>query len=119
MPRRPKTPCRHPGCPELIPYGQKYCETHKKLHPEETRSAGKRGYGSRWQKFSRNYLKTHPLCVRCQKEGKYVRATVVDHIKPHRGDPKLFWDVENMQPLCKSCHDRKTRREDSCPEYRY
>lgn len=119
MPRRPKTPCRHPGCPELIPYGQKYCETHKKLHPEETRSAGKRGYGSRWQKFSRNYLKEHPLCVRCQKEGKYVRATVVDHIKPHRGDPKLFWDVENMQPLCKSCHDRKTRREDSCPEYRY
>lgn len=119
MPRRPKTPCRHPGCPELVSYGQKYCETHKKLHPEETRSAGKRGYGSRWQKFSRNYLKAQPLCVRCQKEGKYVRATVVDHIKPHRGDPKLFWDVENMQPLCKPCHDRKTRREDSCPEYRY
>ena len=30
--------------------------------------------------------------MECAKRGKYVRATVVDHIKPHRGDQKLFWD---------------------------
>lgn len=40
MPRRPNTPCRHPGCANLVPYGQQYCETHKPLHPEAVRSAG-------------------------------------------------------------------------------
>ena len=119
LPSRPKTPCKHPGCPALVPYGQQYCEAHKSLHPEATRSAGKRGYGSRWQRVSKNYLKAHPLCAACQKEGRYVKATVVDHIKPHRGDQTLFWDVENLQPLCKPCHDKKTWTEDSNPVYRY
>ena len=33
---------------------------------------------------------------------------LLDHIIPHRGDQKLFWDEQNWQPLCKDCHDRKT-----------
>lgn len=53
MPYRPNTPCRHPGCAAVVPYGQKYCEKHKALHPEEVRSAAKRGYGRKWQKASR------------------------------------------------------------------
>ena len=62
-------------------------------------------------------------CVFCDlhtfKPGKYVRATVVDHIVPHRGDQKLFWDQNNWQPLCKSCHDKKTLTEDINPTYTY
>lgn len=65
------------------------------------------------------YLEAHPLCVQCAKQGKYVRATVVDHIIPHRGDQKLFWDQNNWQPLCKSCHDKKTLTEDINPTYTY
>ena len=41
-------------------------------------------------------------------EGKVVPAIVVDHIIPHRGNQRLFWDMKNWQPLCKDCHDRKT-----------
>ena len=119
MPFRPNTPCRHPGCAALVPYGQKYCDRHKALHPEEQRSAAHRGYGKAWQKASKRYLEAHPLCVACLKEGKYTRATVVDHIKPHRGDKALFWDEHNWQALCKRHHDVKTGREDSNPEYRY
>ena len=52
-------------------------------------------------------------------EGKYVKATVVDHIIPHRGDQKLFWDRGNWQALCKRHHDIKTGNEDSNPVYRY
>lgn len=48
-----------------------------------------------------------------------TRATVVDHIKPHRGDKALFWDEHNWQPLCKKCHDTKTGKEDMMPEYSY
>lgn len=119
MPRRPNTPCKHPGCPNLVPYGHAYCDEHKALHPEAVRSAGSRGYGSRWKRESKAFLRAHPLCVECAKNGKYTKATVVDHIKPHRGDPTLFWDRLNWQPLCKPCHDRKTRIEDNNPVYHY
>ena len=75
MPSRVNVPCRHPGCPALIPYGQKYCEAHKPLHPEEVRSAAGRGYGRAWQKARKRYLEAQPLCVECMKEGKYVKET--------------------------------------------
>ena len=52
--------------------------------------------------------KQHPLCAFCQAEGKIVPATVVDHIIPHRGDQRLFWDQTNWESLCKECHDKKT-----------
>jgi len=119
MPMRPKRPCAHPGCPELVPYGARYCARHKGLHPEATRSAASRGYGSKWQRASREYLAKHPLCVMCLDEGRARMATVVDHIRPHRGDATLFWDPSNWQPLCKEHHDRKTGNEDSRPTYRY
>lgn len=89
------------------------------MHPEEVRSAASRGYGSRWNKARKMYLAAHPLCEQCLKEGRYTKATVVDHIKPHRGDPKLFWDPDNWQALCKKCHDKKTGEYDSRPEYKY
>ena len=119
MPRRPMTPCQHPGCPNLVTPGTKFCDVHKALHPEVIRSAGSRGYTRQWQKASKAYLAAHPLCVRCMAEGRYTKATVVDHIKPHRGDQTLFWNQDNWQSLCKSCHDRKTWTEDKNPEYRY
>jgi 5-methylcytosine-specific restriction protein A len=40
-----------------------------------------------------------------------VAATVVDHVVPHRGDQRLFWDTANWAPSCKPCHDAKTARE--------
>ena len=119
MPSRPNVPCRHPGCAALVPYGKKYCEAHRALHPEEARSAGSRGYGRAWQKARKRYLEAHPLCAECMKEGKYVKATDVDHIVPHRGDSVLFWDQSNWQPLCHRHHSIKTRNEDHDPEYRF
>ena len=68
MPYKPKTPCQHPGCPELVAPGTRYCAKHLPLHPEVTRSASGRGYGSRWQRESKRYLESHPLCVQCMKE---------------------------------------------------
>ena len=89
------------------------------LHPEEVRSAEQRGYGRAWQKARKKYLEVHPLCVECMKEGKYVKATDVDHIVPHRGDKILFWDESNWQPLCKPCHDKKTGDQDTRMSYAY
>lgn len=32
MPRRLDVPCKHPGCPKLVPYGSHYCTEHEALH---------------------------------------------------------------------------------------
>ena len=75
-------------------------------------SSSRRGYGSRWRKARAVFLDKNPLCVHCQRVGVVTAATDVDHIKPHKGDEGLFWDESNWQPLCHSCHSRKTVVED-------
>lgn len=67
-------------------------------------------YGAKWRRARQRFLNCNPLCVECQRHGETVAAKVVDHIKPHRGDVRLFWDVGNWQSLCKTCHDKKTAR---------
>ena len=42
----------------------------------------------------------------CKQVGRSAPATVVDHVKPHQGSERLFFDSENLQSLCKPCHDR-------------
>ena len=42
----------------------------------------------------------------CADGGEVRAASVVDHIRPHRGDQTLFWDQDNWQPLCKDCHEK-------------
>lgn len=113
MPYKPNRPCAYPGCSELIPYDEYYCKKHKIPSRKDIRSSSSsRGYNYKWQKESKRYLELNPLCVRCKAEGKYINATVVDHIIPHKGNEELFWDKNNWQPLCKKCHDRKTITED-------
>ncbi len=41
----------------------------------------------------------------CRELGRYIEAGVVDHVIPHRGDEGLFFDDDNLQSLCKPCHD--------------
>lgn len=109
MPYAPKRPCRYPGCPNLCETGA-YCEDHRKeWSPETLRgSSSARGYDGRWRAARKLFLRKNPLCARCMERGVLTPATVVDHIRPHRGDQQLFWDESNWQPLCKDCHDLKT-----------
>lgn len=117
LPFKQKKPCKHPGCPELTFGG--YCEKHSSLDINKRASAKDRGYDSRWRLARRRYLKQNPLCVNCLKDNKLVKAAVVDHIVPHRGDMVLFWDENNWQSLCKRCHDTKTMTEDRYQKFSY
>lgn len=76
----------------------------------DKRSASERGYTWRWQKARNTFLRENPLCVECRSEGRVTEAQVVDHIVPHRGDQKLFWDRANWQSLCKLHHDSDKQR---------
>jgi 5-methylcytosine-specific restriction protein A len=75
-------------------------------------SARQRGYDGRWDKARRLFLSEHPLCRMCRDQGAMTPATVVDHVVPHRGNPQLFWDRSNWQPLCKRHHDREKQRQE-------
>lgn len=69
-----------------------------------------RGYGRRWGKARLTYLKRNPLCVMCKAQGKVAAATVCDHIVPHKGNQKLFWDSSNWQALCEVHHNNTKQR---------
>ena len=102
------TQCKYPGCGELT--HQVYCEEHADNRQEVDKlraSASKRGYDARWRRYRKNYLAKHPLCADCG-----TLATVIDHIVPHKGNRALFWDENNHQSLCESCHNRKTASEE-------
>jgi 5-methylcytosine-specific restriction endonuclease McrA len=65
-----------------------------------------------WRKGRLDFLSDHPLCVKCEREGRIEPATVVDHITPHKGDDRLFYDRNNWQSLCKPHHDGDKQREE-------
>jgi len=72
-----------------------------------------RGYNWKWRKARELFLRAHPLCRYCEREGRVEAATIVDHIVPHQGDKELFWRESNWQSLCKPCHDSVKSKEES------
>lgn len=112
MANKPLRPCRHPGCGRLVSSG--YCPEHKPLKAARRVSAQWHGWYSLtvWTDDLRpNQLMREPWCRECARRGVRTKATVVDHVQPHRGDWARFTDRANLQSLCKPCHDRKTARE--------
>lgn len=111
MARLPLRPCRHAGCPVLTREG--WCEKHRPKHERRMSADWHAWYNLPiWTDVLRPaQLLREPFCRECAATGRRTPATVVDHVKPHRGDWALFVDETNLQSLCKHHHDRKTARE--------
>lgn len=115
MPIRPRRPCSHPGCAELVDQGrcakhQHYQQQQRQQYDQYRGSAHERGYGAAWRKLRARILKREPLCRHCAARGVTTVATDVDHIIPKsQGGTD---DESNLQPLCHACHSAKTARED-------
>ena len=104
MPTRPLPPCSAPGCPNLRP-----CPDHPvSSQPNYRGSSARQGYGAAWERLRARVLWEEPLCRECLAEGQVTAASDVDHIVPR---PEGSDDRSNLQPLCRSHHSRKTRRE--------
>ena len=109
MPRKPKKPCRYPGCARLVEADESYCPEHKRLAVQQYERYGrseenKKRYGYHWRKIRALFLAAHPLCEMCRKAGRFTEATEVHHILPlRRGGTH---DESNLMPLCKPCHSR-------------
>lgn len=67
---------------------------------------------TRWTKLRLIHLSAEPLCRMCKDEGRITPATVVDHIKAHKGDETLFWNMGNWQSLCSSHHNSHAQSRD-------
>ena len=63
-----------------------------------------------WKKMREAHLIKEPVCQFCLAVGR-VNGTdlIIDHVTPHRGNRKLFFNRENIQTLCRSCHDSRKR----------
>ena len=77
-------------------------------------------YGRLWRTRAKRFRESHPDCAMCgapaygspeRENGRRESLGAVDHIVPHRGDQRLFWDEANWQTLCTSCHNRKSAGE--------
>lgn len=101
------------GCGRIVQRGR--CGDCSRRTDRERGTANERGYTYRWQKYSQARLRRYPLCVDPSKRhvGVFVLADLTDHVDAVSGpeDPR-FWDPENHQSLCWSCHSYKTVRED-------
>lgn len=111
MPIKPQTLCS--DCSELAQHEGK-CLFHwqayqeRKKQQRKNKESNKWYYRKSWKTIRLNYLQQNPFCEECLKEGNHVQAIEVDHVHPHQGNPELFYDQNNLQSLCKSCHSRKT-----------
>ena len=77
---------------------------------EKRPSSSAMGYGSQWRKLRAFILNREPLCRHCAENGHTELASDLDHIVPKaQGGTD---DPDNLQPLCHSCHSRKTATED-------
>lgn len=72
-----------------------------------------------WPLFKRSaQFQSYPLhWPVCQKTGVLLvggrdkpNSAVVDHIQPHRGNPDLFWDINNLTTVSKLYHDSTKQR---------
>lgn len=121
MPAAPRRPCPVGGCPNLLKPGES-CPNpkHNARKQQDARrgSSRDRGYGTRWDKYSRWFRqqvhcpecgRNHVLCERCQKIGRYEPSEMVDHIAPVQSadDPRM-WEHSNHQGLSRACHAIKT-----------
>ena len=109
--------CSKPGCSRTAEAGSRFCQRHRALRTESAKGGfsslrGKSALwhplydSAAWRKRRREFLAKNPVCAACGR-----KAEVADHIVPHRGDAALFGDDKNLQPLCRSCHSKKTLAE--------
>lgn len=104
--------CSHPGCSSDAIRNRQFCAPHAATRDQAHRqqkdkgrpSASARGYDVKWRRIRAMFLRHNPVCLHCSRP-----AEEVDHIIPLAQNGTNKWD--NLQPLCKSCHSKKTGRD--------
>jgi 5-methylcytosine-specific restriction enzyme A len=104
MPRRIPfhVPDRHPATSPAVLY-----------RSQEGRREDNRFYASTlWRQLRAAFLAANPLCDECSRHGRTEVATDVHHLKERKTHPHLSLEWDNLQALCRRCHNAK--RGDRC-----
>jgi 5-methylcytosine-specific restriction protein A len=122
MPNRAPRQCGYPACQIAAVAGTNYCAPHTKPAAEVERAENNSRLrdapwralyqNAAWRNLREFILSRDPLCQlmltdKCRQHGG-DESTVADHIKDHKGNTTLFYDTQNIQGVCKPCHDQKT-----------
>ena len=97
MPDKPK---------QFRPPGMKSKKAARAVYGKKRKSARKRGYTASWDAAAKAHRAGEPLCQYCLKlDGRVTAAALVDHLYPHKGNMRLFWDRIFWISSCRNCHD--------------
>ncbi|PZU87336.1 MAG: HNH endonuclease [Chelatococcus sp.] len=85
-------------------------------HRHDRRSAAATSYRSwywsaEWRAKAKAQLAKEPWCSRCAQQGRQVKATIANHLVPHRGNARLFWEGA-LESVCKPHHDSAIQSEE-------
>ena len=111
----PKKLCNQIGCSNIIAYEARWCTAHQRDNSraeqakfydrtKRDKTNNKFYQSSQWKKLRLIQLNREPLCEICQSIGE-----IVDH-KQEISDGGCATCLENLQTLCKVCHNIKTAR---------
>jgi 5-methylcytosine-specific restriction enzyme A len=120
MPSRPMRQCAAPSCRNLSK--NTYCDKCRAVRKQQKQITDKHYndnvrnkeraafYKSRqWTKLRQYILqRDHRLCQPCQRNSKITAGNIVDHIIPLEVDMALGLEPNNLQTICKPCHNKKT-----------
>ncbi len=116
MPARLKRACRHHRCAGTTTHRSGYCEQHQPTDSSWAQwqrrkgSSSQRGYGTDWRKLRFMILeRDNHLCQEHLRQGVIKAGNHVDHIIPKAQNGTD--DPNNLQTLCKDCHQLKTAAE--------
>jgi 5-methylcytosine-specific restriction protein A len=116
MPAKAKRGCAQCG----VLTSERYCAAHaglaKRHDAERNKDPIRKLFNTvRWKWTRLNVLSRDRICVIC----KSWAASEADHVIAARkyvqqngGDMDRFYDMSNLQGLCKPCHSSKTATED-------
>jgi 5-methylcytosine-specific restriction enzyme A len=112
MPNRPGRGCVTPGCAGVAVRRGRCAPCARDADRIDYVARGvvtAERYGTAWRKQRASVLATRPLCAHCHRDGRVTAATEVDHITPLSCGGTN--ETSNLQPLCHSCHMKKTHAE--------
>jgi 5-methylcytosine-specific restriction protein A len=106
--------CNAPGCNELIPPIERYCQHHKKESPPPFSSAIRFNEAlyktTQWKQLRKKILNEQPVCFWCGISKDETKLEVHHRIPP-RGNEELFFNENNLMAVCPACHKIITNKE--------
>ncbi|HPA14895.1 MAG TPA: HNH endonuclease signature motif containing protein [Desulfobacterales bacterium] len=110
MASKPRKYCASFPCSKIAVAGSSYCTDHQPAPQRDHKEADPFYLSPAWRRLRNWYIRAHPLCEICLREGRMTPATTVDHVVELKdgGDPL---NADNMQSLCHACHNKKTKAE--------